>query len=72
MNLNIVDAATPIQPQTRTTLTFVTLWEVRGIPNLAYPTKIAAEVAARACFPNEDADVRYRRIYFRDWCWEAP
>jgi hypothetical protein len=42
----------------------VTLWKIRGVPKTFYPTKIAAEVAARAHFPHDDGIVRYSRISF--------
>ena len=44
----------------------VTLWYVRGMLPL-YPTKLVAEVAARASFPHEDEDVRYGRISYREY-----
>lgn len=39
------------------------LWRVKGLQGL-YPTKISAEIAARAFFPNESIELRYARIYF--------
>jgi hypothetical protein len=42
----------------------VTLWKIRGVPKTFYPTKIAAEVAARAHFPHDNPTVRYSRISF--------
>ena len=47
----------------------VELWEVRGhdaypTRSFFYPTKMCAEIAARAAFPDEDEDTRYGRIYF--------
>jgi hypothetical protein len=41
-----------------------TLWKIRGVPKTFYPTKIAAEVAARAHFPHDNPTVRYSRISF--------
>lgn len=41
------------------------LWFVKGIDGWAYPTKIAAEVAARARYPHEPAALTYNRIYFK-------
>ena len=51
----------------------VELWEVRGTDALRnmYPTKMCAEIAARAAFPDEDADKRYGRIYFRRFVRES-
>ena len=40
------------------------LWSVTGLPNVLFPTKEAAEVAARRAFPNEDPHRRYARISY--------
>lgn len=40
----------------------VDLWFVAGLPGFLYPTKIAAEVAARQAFPEESPEMRYSRI----------
>lgn len=40
----------------------VDLWFVAGLPGSLYPTKIAAEVAARQAFPEESPEMRYSRI----------
>jgi len=42
----------------------ITLWKIRGVPRTLYPTKMAAEVAARAHFPHDNPTVRYSRITF--------
>jgi len=42
----------------------VILWRLRGVPKTFYPTKMAAEVAARAHFPHDNATVRYSRVSF--------
>jgi hypothetical protein len=42
----------------------ITLWKIRGVPRTLYPTKMAAEVAARAHFPHDASIVRYSRITF--------
>jgi hypothetical protein len=45
------------------------VWYVRGadpdalIP-LLFKDKMSAEIYARQCFPDEDPDTRYARIYF--------
>lgn len=44
---------------------YVELWRVRGIPLRWYPSKTAAEVAARVHFPDEDPDTRYGRLSFK-------
>jgi hypothetical protein len=41
------------------------LWQVRGMPQIWFPTKLVAEMAARHLFPGEDPDTRYGRIYFK-------
>jgi hypothetical protein len=41
----------------------VTVWHVREV-SFGYPTKIAAEGAARKLFPNETHEQRYARISF--------
>lgn len=52
------------------TATVLVLWRVFGIEHTWYPTKIAAEVAARSRFPDEDPNKRYARLscanFFRD------
>jgi hypothetical protein len=49
------------------------IWFVRGDPNTGYDyfptlfdTKMAAEVYARQCFPDEHPDSRYARIFYRE------
>jgi hypothetical protein len=54
MNVHINDAKLKIHNGV------LNLWTVTGIPETFYPTKIAAEVAARARFP---ADPYYRVSY---------
>jgi hypothetical protein len=41
---------------------YVDLWYVRGIEEHMFPTKLQAEAAARARWPNEDPHARYARI----------
>lgn len=41
----------------------VTLWHVRGLFEL-YPTKMAAEVAARTNFPKDEMAVNYGRLSY--------
>lgn len=41
----------------------VELWRVVGIAGVWFPTKMAAEVAARVRFPTEDEARRYSRVY---------
>lgn len=43
----------------------VELWRVFGRPGILYPTKVAAEVAARTYFPNEDVVTRDARVSFK-------
>lgn len=50
----------------------VTLWRVRGIDGVWYPTKIAAETCARARFPDEDAGTRYGRTSFKAFVSDDP
>lgn len=42
----------------------IVLWGVRGNPNYLFPSKLAAEVAARNVFPCEMPDERYSRIFY--------
>lgn len=49
----------------------VNLWYVRGIPRIYYPTKIAAEIAVRAHFPDEDMHRRYDRINYHQFVCEG-
>jgi hypothetical protein len=47
----------------------VVLWGIQGL-NYAYnmyPTKMCAEIAARAAFPDEDPYARYARIYCKQY-----
>lgn len=60
--MNINEAAIPVEQVMFTW--HVELWGVRGIEQKLWPTKIAAEMAARARFLDEDPDTRYSRIYF--------
>ncbi len=43
----------------------VHLWRVRGLPGAWFPTKIAAEAAARRSFPTEDPFAREARVTYR-------
>lgn len=43
------------------------LWRVRGLPGAWFPTKVAAEAAARRSFPTEDAFVINARITYRQF-----
>lgn len=45
----------------------VTLWQVTGITEMLFPTKIAAEMAARLHFPNEDYEKNYARIFYLEF-----
>lgn len=49
----------------------VVLWYLTGVPHRYYPTKIAAEAAAREHFPHEDIDQRYGRIFYREFFREV-
>lgn len=42
----------------------VDLWRVRGLRGVLYPTKIAAEAAARYHYPHESVVDRYSRIFY--------
>lgn len=44
----------------------VQLWYIKGHHRYVYPTKIAAEKAARRAYPDLSADVRYSLIYYRE------
>jgi hypothetical protein len=61
--MNINEAAIPVIAEPNC-LDRVELWGVRGIEQSLWPTKIAAEIAARALFPGDHPDGRYSRIYF--------
>ena len=43
----------------------VQLWHVRGVTGEFYTTKLAAEVRARAAFPEDSPDRRYARVFYR-------
>lgn len=43
---------------------FVELWGLTGMPGVLYPTKLAAEAAARERWPHESEDKRYARVHF--------
>lgn len=49
----------------------VELWAVRGIPRMLFPTKMAAEVAARRTFPNDEMAANYGRLSFVKFIQEA-
>ena len=48
----------------------VEMWYVLGIKDTYYATKMAAEVAARQAFPDEDPDKRYGRVYYKTMYYE--
>jgi hypothetical protein len=48
----------------------VHLWRVRGLPGAWFPTKIAAEVAARRSFPTENPFARDARVTYRKFTRE--
>jgi hypothetical protein len=48
----------------------VILWHVRGVENVWYPTKIAAESCARVRFPDEDVETRYARVFYKEFVWK--
>lgn len=48
----------------------VNLWYVVGIGGVYYGTKMQAEAEARKAFPNEDADKRYARIYYKTFYYQ--
>jgi hypothetical protein len=48
----------------------VSLWAVIGVAGVFYPTKMAAEIAARSMFPDEDSDKRYSRIWYKNFVKE--
>ncbi len=43
----------------------VTLWRVRGIDDVWYPTKMAAEIVTRVRFNEESMEQRYSRISYK-------
>ena len=49
----------------------VELWYVKGIVGVYYETKMQAEEAARKAFPDEGADKRYARIYYKTFYQEV-
>lgn len=49
----------------------VKLWGVQGRGGCFYPTKVAAEIAAREAFPNEDPFKRYARLYSKTFHQEG-
>ena len=49
----------------------VELWYVVGIGGVYYGTKMQAEEAARKAFPDEGADKRYARIYYKTFYQEV-
>lgn len=64
-----VDAEIPEEPNLLGSVS-VTLWRVVGIAGKLYPTKMAAEVAARLQFPDEGPDERYARVFYRRFILE--
>jgi hypothetical protein len=49
----------------------VQLWYVQGIIGTYYETKLLAERAAWMAFPDEIANVRYARIYYKTFYQEV-
>jgi hypothetical protein len=49
----------------------VHLWRVTGQGGVFYPTKMAAEIAARQMFPDETEDKRYARISYSNFVKEG-
>lgn len=49
----------------------VTLWRVAGIGGAYYATKIQAEIEARKAFPEEEATMRYTRMFCKTFYMEA-
>jgi hypothetical protein len=45
----------------------VQLWGVQGLTKRLYPTKMVAEIAARARFPDEAESTRYARIFYKTY-----
>jgi hypothetical protein len=51
-------------------LTKIDMWYVQGISNTYFDNKMAAEKAARDAFPNESADKRYARVFYKTMYYE--
>ena len=49
----------------------VDLWYVMGIVGVWYETKMQAEAEARKAFPDEGADKRYARVYYKRFYQEV-
>lgn len=49
----------------------VQFWYVKGVPQTLYDNKLRAERAARLAFPDEDADKRYSRVFFKTFYEEV-
>jgi hypothetical protein len=49
----------------------VQFWYVKGVPQTLYDNKLRAERAARLAFPDEDADKRYARVFFKTFYEEV-
>lgn len=49
----------------------VQFWYVKGVPQTMYDNKLRAERAARLAFPDEDADKRYARVFFKTFYEEV-
>jgi len=49
----------------------VQLWHFTGAVGVYYPTKMAAEIAARQMFPDETEDKRYARISYSNFVKEG-
>lgn len=47
----------------------IEMWQVQGLKGW-YPSKLAAEVAARDAFPDEDCSTRYARLSFKRFVQE--
>jgi hypothetical protein len=64
--MQLADATIPVEAGC------VTLWRVLGMPGVRYPSKLAAEMAARVRFPNESPDARYARVAYVRYYPEQP
>jgi hypothetical protein len=64
MMINLSEVEIRFRGTTSTFTAEVELWRVRGISERFYPTKMAAEMAARRYFPKDDMETNYGRLSY--------
>lgn len=62
--VDIMLAEVPVQGKQSDFSMTVTLWRVTGINGVLFPTKMLAEIAARATFPKDEMGTNYARLSY--------